>query len=114
MWREPGSGGNNAATANMAGSKSTVTSAFRFPLSLARHRSRTRWQLRIVRVTLKNNQMRFGDLLVKQLKGIAMGMSPAPTIANLFVAIHEASDILQFVGTSLLWLKRFIDDGFVN
>jgi len=44
--------------------------------------------------------------------GIAMGMSPAPTIANLFVAIHEAASILRFVGLFLLWLKRVIDDGF--
>ena len=63
-------------------------------------------------LVMKNNCMRFGDLLVKQLKGIAMGISPAPTIANLFVAIHEASDILQFLGTSIFWLRRFIDDGF--
>ena len=63
-------------------------------------------------LVMKNNRMRFGDLLVKQLMGIAMGMSPAPTIANLFVAIHEAAAILRFVGVFLLWLKRFIDDGF--
>jgi len=63
-------------------------------------------------LVMKNNRMRFGDLLVKQLMGIAMGMSPAPTIANLFVVIHEAAAILRFVGIFLLWLKRFIDYGF--
>ena len=63
-------------------------------------------------LVMQNNCMRFSNLLVKQLKGIAMGMSPAPTITNLFVAIHEATDILQFLDTSIFWLKRFIDDGF--
>ena len=28
MWREPGSGGNNAAGANMTGRESTITSTF--------------------------------------------------------------------------------------
>jgi hypothetical protein len=41
-----------------------------------------------------------------------MGMSPAPTIANLFVAIHEQLCILQFLKSSIMWLRRFIDDGF--
>jgi hypothetical protein len=31
-----------------------------------------------------NNCMRFGDVIVKQISRIAMGMSPAPTIANLY------------------------------
>jgi len=39
-------------------------------------------------LVMQNNRMRFGNLLVKQLMGIAMGMYPAPTITNLFVAIH--------------------------
>ena len=63
-------------------------------------------------IVLKSNRMRFGDLLVKQLMGIAMGMSPAPTIANLYEAIHEAMCILQFLLTFLIWLRRYIDDGF--
>ena len=48
-----------------------------------------------ITIVMKNNRMRFGDIVVRQLSGIAMGMSPAPTIANLYVAIHEASN-LQF------------------
>ncbi|KAL7536823.1 hypothetical protein ACHAXR_007422 [Thalassiosira sp. AJA248-18] len=60
---------------------------------------------------MRNNRMRFGDLLVKQLIGIAMGMSPAPTIANLFVAIHENQDLLPFLETCIKYLKRFINDG---
>jgi hypothetical protein len=56
--------------------------------------------------------MRFGDIIVKQLRGIAMGMSPAPSIANLYVAIHELKSILQHVGSFIFFLRRFIDDGF--
>jgi hypothetical protein len=40
-----------------------------------------------------------------------MGMSPAPTIINLYVAIYEALHILPLLGSFLFYLKRFIDDG---
>ena len=59
-----------------------------------------------------NNRMRFGDIIVKQISGIAMGMSPAPTIANLYVAIYEESHVLKFLPSPVLYLRRFIDDGF--
>ena len=55
--------------------------------------------------------MRFGDLVIHQIKGIAMGMSAAPTIANLFVAIYKAERIVPKIGSYLLLLRRFIDDG---
>ena len=45
--------------------------------------------LEAIELVMLNNRMRFGDIIVKQLSGIAMGMSPAPTIANLYVAIYE-------------------------
>ena len=38
-------------------------------------------ELEALILVMQNNRMRFGDLLVKQLMGIAMGMSPALTIA---------------------------------
>ncbi len=38
--------------------------------------------LEATELVMYNNQMCFGDLIVKQLSGIAMGMLPAPTIAN--------------------------------
>ena len=47
-----------------------------------------------------------------QIKGVAMGMSPAPTIANLFVAIYEAKKIISLIGTYFLLLHRFINNGF--
>ncbi len=33
-------------------------------------------------IVMKNNRMRFGDLVFHPIRGVAMGMSPAPTIAN--------------------------------
>ena len=44
------------------------------------------------------------------IRGIAMGMSPAPTIANLYFAIHESANILGKF-ESLDYYQRFIDDG---
>jgi hypothetical protein len=62
-------------------------------------------------IVIKSNQMRFGDLIFHQIFGVAMGMSPAPTIANLYVAIYEATHILSLLNSFLFFLKRFIDDG---
>ncbi len=59
-----------------------------------------------------NNPMQFGDIIAKQLSGIAMGMSPAPTIANLFVAIYETTHVLPYIPQVVLYLCHFIDDGF--
>jgi hypothetical protein len=41
-----------------------------------------------------------------------MGMSPAPTIANLYVAIYETAHSLQYIPSVVLYLHRFINDGF--
>ena len=43
--------------------------------------------LEAIEIVMFNNRMRFGDITVKQISGIAMGMSPAPTISNLYMAI---------------------------
>jgi hypothetical protein len=61
-----------------------------------------------------NNRMRFGDIIVKQISGIAMGMSPAPTIANLYVAIYEELHVLKFLPSPVLYLRRFIDDNMAS
>ncbi len=65
-----------------------------------------------LQLVMYNNRMKFGDLFVHQHKGIAMGMAPAPSIANLFVAIYEETHINHFPASSLQFLRRFIDDGF--
>ncbi|KAL7525222.1 hypothetical protein ACHAXR_000909 [Thalassiosira sp. AJA248-18] len=57
---------------------------------------------------MRNNHMRFSDILIKQISCIAMGMSPAPTISNLFVAIDENINILQFLQTFLRYLRRLL------
>jgi hypothetical protein len=63
-------------------------------------------------LVLQNNRMHFGDLVVHKITGIPMGMSPVPTIVNLFVAIFEAEHILLLIGLYLLLLQRFIDNRF--
>jgi len=68
--------------------------------------------LEAIELVMSNNRMRFGDIIVKQISGIAMGMSPAPAIANLYVAIYEESHVLKFLPSPVLYLRRFIDDGF--
>ncbi len=51
--------------------------------------------LEAIELVMYNNRMHFGVVLVKQVSGIAMGMSPAPALANLFMATYE--DVLPFV-----------------
>jgi hypothetical protein len=68
--------------------------------------------LEALELVMLNNHMRFGDIIVKQISRIAMGMSPAPAIANLYVAIYETAHILQYIPSVVLYLRPFIDDGF--
>ena len=63
-------------------------------------------------LVMLNNRMRFNNIVVKQHKGIAMGMSPAPTIANLYMSIFEKQHLLPGNPSHLSFLRRFIDDGF--
>jgi len=56
-----------------------------------------------------NDHIRFGDIIVKQISEIAMSMSPAPTVANLYVAIYEEMHVLKFIQSTVLHLRRFID-----
>ncbi len=61
---------------------------------------------------MKNNRMQFGDHIYHQICRVAMGMSPAPTIANLYVSIYKATHILPLLSKYILFYKRFIDNGF--
>ncbi len=67
--------------------------------------------LEALKLVMFNNRMRFGDIIVKQVSGIVMGMSPAPTIANLYVAIYEEMHVLKYMPSTVLCLRCFIDDG---
>ena len=64
-----------------------------------------------IKLIMNNNRMNFGASFVQQLKGIAMGMSTTLPIANLYVALHKASDILPIFGNSLFFYVRCIDNG---
>ena len=55
--------------------------------------------------------MKFGDIIVRQLVGIAMGMPSAPSLANLYVALHEERTIRFFFGNCIFYLRRFIYNG---
>jgi hypothetical protein len=46
---------------------------------------------------MKNNQMRSRDLIYHQIHSVAMGMSPAPTITNLYGAIYELNHIIPLL-----------------
>ncbi len=67
--------------------------------------------LETLELVMLNNHMRFGDIIVKQISRIAMGMSPAPTIANLYVAVYEEAHVLKYIPLVVLYLHHFIDDG---
>ncbi|KAL7518121.1 hypothetical protein ACHAWF_000175 [Thalassiosira exigua] len=49
-----------------------------------------------IKIIMRNNHMKFGDIFVHQLIGIDMGMTPEPAIANLFAALHETKELLSF------------------
>jgi hypothetical protein len=55
-------------------------------------------------IVMHNNRMKFSNLFFHQHKGIAMGMAPAPSIANLFVAIYEETHLATIPIPSLHFL----------
>jgi hypothetical protein len=56
--------------------------------------------------------MQFGDLIHHQICGVAMGILPAPTIANLYVAIYKLNHSIPLLEKYLVFYKRFINNGF--
>ncbi len=63
-------------------------------------------------IVMQSNHIQFGDLIFCRTCGVAMGMSPTPTIANLYIAIYEHDHIIPLIGSYLMYYKRFIDNGF--
>lgn len=63
-------------------------------------------------IVMRNNICNFGDIIQRQIKGIAMGMPPAPDIANVFVGIQEDWLVPKWKAICVPFLNRFIDDGF--
>ncbi|CAJ1951612.1 unnamed protein product [Cylindrotheca closterium] len=62
-------------------------------------------------IIMKRNCFRFGDTYWLQTDGTAMGTPPAPSFAMLYYGIFEI-DLLQCFGSSLHYLRRYIDDQF--
>jgi len=65
-----------------------------------------------IMIVMHNNHMRFGDIITKNILMIAMGMSPAPTIVNLYATLHIIKYLVRYLHTFLQFLKRFIDNYF--
>jgi hypothetical protein len=60
---------------------------------------------------MKNNIIQFGDTFWRQLRGCAMGTSAAVNYAYLYVGLLEVRRLLPRYKDSLLFFRRFIDDG---
>lgn len=52
-------------------------------------------QTEAVKVVIHNNRIRFQDITVEQPRGIIMGMSPTPSLVNIYVAIHKVNELLK-------------------
>ena len=62
-------------------------------------------------LVLRNNIMRLGDALTKMIKGISMGIAPAPPIANMFMGTYEEDNVVDKFNDCAPFIRRFIDDG---
>jgi hypothetical protein len=60
---------------------------------------------------MHNNILQFGDTVWRQTRGCAMGTSAAVNYAYLYVGLLEVQRLLPQYQSSLLFFKRFIDDG---
>jgi hypothetical protein len=60
---------------------------------------------------MRNNILQFGDTVWRQKRGCAMGTSAAVNYAYLYVGLLEVQRLLPQYTSSLLFFKRFIDDG---
>jgi hypothetical protein len=60
---------------------------------------------------MSNNIIQFGDTYWHQLRGCAMGNSAAVNYAYLYVGLLEVRRLLPCYKESLLFFRRFIDDG---
>lgn len=71
----------------------------------------TEFVLAALEEIMKNNIFQFGDTFWRQVNGCAMGTSTAVNYAILYVGLLEIKRLLRNHRASLLFFKRFIDDG---
>lgn len=73
--------------------------------------------LHLANLTLSNNYFRYGKNNYLQIKGVAMGSSMAPNVANLYVGSFEHNTVFnstlnRFLPSIKAWF-RYIDDVFL-
>ena len=66
--------------------------------------------LQALELCMTENIFYFGDLLIQQLSGTAIGTKCAVVLANLYAGLPEKRTILIKYAQHLPFLKRFIDD----
>ena len=62
------------------------------------------------KMVMKEKSMKFGDLFVKHIKWVAIGMSPAPPITNVFVVVFKEENVVDKLNDCIDSLKRFIEN----
>jgi hypothetical protein len=65
----------------------------------------------LLRFVLKNNYLQYQDTTYKQISGLAIGTSCAPTIANLYCAAKEV-DLVKNLQCN--YYSRYIDNIFLT
>ena len=71
----------------------------------------TKLVLEAMNIVMRFNVFEFGDTIIRQLTGTAMGTPSACTYATIYYAHHEISTLLRKYERHLIYYKRFIDDG---
>ncbi|KAI0996837.1 hypothetical protein K3495_g11347 [Podosphaera aphanis] len=67
----------------------------------------------LIMIVLKHNFFQCDSTFYKQLSGLAMGTSCAPTIANLYAAYYEEDFIPKLEDKGIIYYGRYIDDIFI-
>ena len=71
----------------------------------------TKLVLEAMNIVMRFNVFEFGDTIIRQKMGTAMGTPSACTYATIYYAYHEISTLLRKYERHLIYYKRFIDDG---